>query len=206
MKHDSMFPVYLSCKVKTKEWADPELSLKDWKPPCNCRPEPRILDVLDILSQYPNLFPHLRNFKISFFCPLHTIVTHTHPAASICVTPAWHILTSVILIVYKNLTESEQIFTDLYYFTFSEIISRPISSRNQFLQMLTKWSSPLDTSRIYWRVRSETSNSHIYSPGPCLPYHVEILHTTIFGVQWGLEWNFRPGISPFSEWRRSTSR
>ncbi|KAH9814973.1 hypothetical protein DFH28DRAFT_1221503 [Melampsora americana] len=51
LKHDSMFPVFLSCKFKTKDWADPNLALKDWKPSCNCRLQPRTVDVLDILSR-----------------------------------------------------------------------------------------------------------------------------------------------------------
>lgn len=51
MKHASMFPIYLALKVKTKDWADPDLAMKDWKPACNCNSEGRTLDVLDIFSQ-----------------------------------------------------------------------------------------------------------------------------------------------------------
>lgn len=52
LKHASMFPVFLACKVKTKNWADPDLAMNDWKPACNCSAEARTLDVLDILSLY----------------------------------------------------------------------------------------------------------------------------------------------------------
>jgi hypothetical protein len=52
MKHSSMFPVFLACRVKTKAWANPQLALHDWKPACNCRVQRRKLDVLDTLSQY----------------------------------------------------------------------------------------------------------------------------------------------------------
>lgn len=39
-KHPSMFPVFLLCKHKTKDWADPMLATKDWLELCDCNVEP----------------------------------------------------------------------------------------------------------------------------------------------------------------------